>query len=72
MNRKLLRIALAHKGVPQIAVARLLGVDNGTFSRWARGWYQVPVRYRAQLAGILEVSEEELFPVQKNAEVTNG
>lgn len=65
MNTKLLRIALAKKEMPQIAVARAIGVDHSTFSRWTRGWYPVPDQYRKKLAEVLGVDEASLFPDQK-------
>ena len=60
MNIEVLRIALAKKNLSQIAVARALGVDHGTFSRWKR-WYSMPQKYRSKLANILDVDEKELF-----------
>jgi len=62
MDNNVLRVALAKLNLPQIALARQLGVDHGTFSRWKRGWYPVPERYRGQLAAILGVDEKDLFP----------
>lgn len=66
MDLETLRIALARKNLTQIAVARSLGVDHGTFSRWKR-WYPVPKRYRSKLAAILGVSENRLFPKNGDA-----
>lgn len=68
MDLEALRIALARKNLSQIAVARALGVDHGTFSRWKR-WYPVPKRYRSKLAAILGVSENKLFP--ENGDASN-
>lgn len=62
MNNEILRVALAKKNMPQIALARALGIDHGTFSRWKRGWYSVPIKYRARLAQLLGVEESDLFP----------
>ena len=60
MNLEVLRIALAKNNLSQISVARSLGVDHATFSRWKR-WYKVPRKYRSKLASILDVDEKELF-----------
>jgi len=62
MDIDVLRVALAKLNLPQIALARQLGVDHGTFSRWKRGWYPVPERFRGRLASILGVDEIQLFP----------
>jgi hypothetical protein len=62
MDENVLRIALAKLNVPQIAIAKALGVCHGTFSRWKRGWYPVPKKYREKIAEALQVEEEALFP----------
>ncbi len=61
MNEQTLRVALAKKGIPQVALARMIGVDHSTFSRWKKGWYPVPEKYRSKLAKILNVRKSELF-----------
>lgn len=62
MNEQALRIALAKLNLPQIALAKRIGVDASTFSRWRRGWYPVPQEYRTHLIKILKVDERDLFP----------
>jgi len=62
INQRILKVALAKKGLPAIAVARSLGIHHTTLSRWVRGWYEVPLNYRSKLAEILEVKLNELFP----------
>lgn len=38
-------------------------LHHTTFSTWVNGYYSVPEKYRAKLAEILEIIQEELFEV---------
>lgn len=71
INLEILRIALAKKNLSQIAAARFLGVDHGTFSRWKR-WYPVPEKYRSKLAHLLDVRENELFEGSKDTTLSRS
>lgn len=68
INEKEFHLALARKGIPAIAVAREIGVHHTTFSRWIRGWYPIPEKYKSQIAEILEVKVETLFPKAREVE----
>lgn len=68
MNTKIFWVALARLDKPAIWVARELGVNQATVSRWVRGWHPVPLNFRSRLAEVLEVPEAELFSAEAHSE----
>jgi len=61
MNQQVFRIALARKGIPQIALAKEIGIHPSTMNRYVKGWFQVPTEIQEKIAKTLGVSVETLF-----------
>lgn len=58
---------LREHAYPQVAVARLVGLNPATFSLWLRGQSEIPRRTREDIEhavhSMLEFEDEQKFPV---------
>ena len=65
INRKNYKIALAIKGWTQGKLAKRLGVDPSSMSRWAKNWYELPLTHRVRLSHLLNINYKDLFTREK-------
>jgi len=67
----LLKTEMLKKGLSGFELARKVGVSDSQFSRYVRGWREVPMEVKAGLAEALNCSVEEIFP-EKNGGNSDG
>ncbi len=60
----MLRDLLKIKKIKQSQIAARLGVSEATVSKWARGHQRIPTQYLRPLAVQLEVTIDDLVPVE--------
>lgn len=57
-----LAATLEQRGISQRDFAKTIGVEQSQMNRWCRGHFKPLSFYRQQIAGALDLPEEELWP----------
>jgi transcriptional regulator with XRE-family HTH domain len=65
----LLKKKILERGLPQIAVARELGVADSYLSKVVNGWVTPKNQLKEKIAHALHCSVEEIFPMEQTQKV---